>query len=242
MPIDKTLLVGGQWQIDQLIGNGAAGEVYAAFDDDSGEIVAVKFEHQGSSLLKKERDIYEHLLGSLNAPSSRAFGIPNIHFYGTHGNDYEALVMDCLGPSLSSIQEQSRQKVNPETSSKIATLALDILQFVHSRGVVHCDITPRNLLIGRNDANALYLVDFGLAEVPVSWSHLADMRILDLEGLGEVLYFLRTGKIYVRRQLAREMPLELDRYFEMLQSDQMKNQIDYRPLRRIFELVLDALE
>lgn len=63
MPLNKTLLVGGKWQIGQLIGIGAAGEVYSAIDDDSGETVAIKFEHRGASLLKKERDIYERLAG-----------------------------------------------------------------------------------------------------------------------------------------------------------------------------------
>lgn len=44
---------------------------------------------------------------------------------------------------------------------------LSILEYVHSRDIIHCDVTPMNLLMGREQQTLplIHLVDFGLARV-----------------------------------------------------------------------------
>ena len=38
------------------------------------------------------------------------------------------------------------------------------LQFIHSKGIVHCDLKPANFIIGKGDSsNKIFLADFGLA-------------------------------------------------------------------------------
>lgn len=42
---------------------------------------------------------------------------------------------------------------------------LSILEYTHSRNVIHCDVTPTNLLMGHEQQTLIYLVDYGLARV-----------------------------------------------------------------------------
>jgi casein kinase 1 len=42
---------------------------------------------------------------------------------------------------------------------------LKLIEFIHSRGVLHRDIKPDNFLIGRGPNNdKIYMIDFGLAK------------------------------------------------------------------------------
>ena len=41
---------------------------------------------------------------------------------------------------------------------------LDAIEFVHGKGIVHGDVKPANICLGRDDnAGQLYLIDFGFA-------------------------------------------------------------------------------
>ena len=44
---------------------------------------------------------------------------------------------------------------------------LSVLEYAHSRNVIHCDVTPVNLLMGQEQQTLplIYLVDYGLARV-----------------------------------------------------------------------------
>lgn len=44
---------------------------------------------------------------------------------------------------------------------------LSILEYAHSRSVIHCDVTPTNLLMGHEQQTLplIYLVDYGLARL-----------------------------------------------------------------------------
>lgn len=231
--IDISLLVNDKWKIESRIGSGAAGIVYAAKDVDSGETMAVKIEHRdkGNGLLRNERDIYEHL--GCFRESIR--GLPFIHFFGEYGPDHEALVMDFLGPSLET-DIKSGQIKDQETISRIATEALDILQYVHCQGIVHMDIIAENLLRSRNDTDTLHLVDFGNSEkYRERGEKFEKLQLLDLKDLGEILYQLRRGKEYMGEPFSCGIVPELDQYFGMLQSNHVTIAIDYTPLQELFE-------
>lgn len=45
----------------------------------------------------------------------------------------------------------------------IANKAIDILQEIHQRGIVHKDIKPQHLIISNNN---LYIIDYGAAGPP----------------------------------------------------------------------------
>lgn len=50
----------------------------------------------------------------------------------------------------------------------------DALAFAHSRGVIHCDVKPANIMVG--DFGQVYLMDWGVARVQRSRDHGDDVR------------------------------------------------------------------
>lgn len=202
LSIDTSFLVNDKWKIESKIGSGGSGTVYTAKDVESGDPVAVKLEHRQEGLLRNERAIYQHL--GCFSESCRAFGLSRIHFYGEYGPDHLALVMDCLGPSLETFTE-SNKKMDQEMFSMTAMKALDILQFVHSQGVVHVDVWAGNLLRGRNDSEALYLVDFGIADICGRSRRFKKLCIVDLQDLGKALFELGTGREYIDVQFSKDL-------------------------------------
>ncbi len=101
-----------------------------------------------------------------------------------------------------------------QTVEWIATIA-ETLEYVHQRGVVHRDISPRNIMI--DESNRARLLDFGLSQVDGSF-HRSDENLLlgtipfmspeqaearpteatpysDLFSLGSVLYYALTSKM-----------------------------------------------
>jgi len=51
---------------------------------------------------------------------------------------------------------------------QIALQCIDRIEYVHSKGIIHCDIKPENFVIGLDDPNVIYLIDFGLGQKYIS--------------------------------------------------------------------------
>ncbi|KAK2957236.1 putative Tau-tubulin kinase 2 [Blattamonas nauphoetae] len=91
--------------------------------------------------------------------------IPRLYHSGIAGDSY-FLTMELLGKNLRSLARRtSTGTLSAATCAYIAVQCLDALQMLHSRGFVHRDVTPRNLVIGTgNQRNHVYLIDFGLSK------------------------------------------------------------------------------
>ena len=46
----------------------------------------------------------------------------------------------------------------------LAIQGLDRLEFIHSKNIIHRDIKTKNFVIGREDPNIIYLIDFGFSK------------------------------------------------------------------------------
>ena len=130
-----------------LLGRGTYGCVFVAVDPLSKTQVAAKIECRSvSDSLNIEKDFYLRLL---NVP-----GIPQI----------TSLSMERVGSSLADLLDDYQTGFSLSTVLRIAIQLINRLRDVHRRGVIHRDINPGNLAIGRGDkSGVVYILDFGLA-------------------------------------------------------------------------------
>ncbi|KAI0355891.1 casein kinase [Trametes cingulata] len=87
-------------------------------------------------------------------------GFPRIHYAGPDANHY-VLVMDKLGPNLDALRQLCRGRLSLRTICMLAEQMLNRVEFLHSRGIVSCDIKPHNFAMGSGqDADIVHLFDF----------------------------------------------------------------------------------
>lgn len=162
------VLVAGRYRLVEPLGSGGAGSVYRARDTVLGRDVALKVFRAESTLaddlVRQEREI--RMLSTLAHP-----GLINIFDAGRQNFDGTVrrfLVME-LVPDASLDTRLATEKTLPahEVAALGAQIA-DALAYIHSRGVIHRDVKPANILIG--DARAAgfrrtaKLGDFGIAQ------------------------------------------------------------------------------
>ena len=133
-----------------------SGNIYLACDIINGHDVAVKLESISS---KDQTLVHEfYVLKILGG----GMGLLNIQWFGSEGG-YNAIVFDCLGPSLEDLFIGSNYKICRRTVSNLAKqlvsqmnyfisivniLQICHLQHIHSWKTVHCDLKPSNILMG----------------------------------------------------------------------------------------------
>lgn len=209
----------GKYRVSGLIGEGAMGVVYRAFDPDIHREVAIKTLRQGlrvegvdgSSAHDRFRN-EARAAGRLQHP-----GIVSVFEFGHERSaavDYIAMEY-VLGHPL------SRYLVRPESPATVLLSEDDVLSLVHqllealghahAQGVWHRDIKPSNLLVTRH--GRLKITDFGVARLsgtgmtrvgalvgtpmymaPEQFQGRAIDQRVDLYAAGVVLYQLLCGQ------------------------------------------------
>jgi serine/threonine-protein kinase len=149
----------GPYQIQGVIGRGGMATVYRAVDTQSGADVAVKlmardFTRDASFRKRFQRE--EAVLRQLHHPNIVGVLDCNEH----DGQPY--LVMPYLsGGTLADRLE--RGPLSPPEIVAILTPIAAALDYAHSRGVIHRDVKPSNILF--NGENQPLLADFGIVKV-----------------------------------------------------------------------------
>jgi serine/threonine protein kinase len=151
------------YQIQEQIGRGGMAVVYRALDRRLGRVVALKVlaPHLGQDDAFRQRFIREsHAAAGVDHPhivpvfeAGEADGVLFIAMrYVEHG-DVRAL-LDAKG------------RLDPSRACEIAAQVASALDTAHAYGLVHRDVKPGNILLGRasNDADHVYLSDFGLSK------------------------------------------------------------------------------
>ncbi|PHX55606.1 hypothetical protein CP500_010030 [Tychonema bourrellyi FEM_GT703] len=158
--LDKTL--NGQYEIIRFLGKGGFGETYIALDKNKlkSQCVVKQLKPKNTDidtlkaakkLFDREAKILKQLGHHNQIPKLLAHFEEDKEFYLVEefidGND--------LKKELEAVKQFSEQQV-------IALLrdVLEILKFVHQKGVIHRDIKPSNLIRRRHDGKTV-LIDFG---------------------------------------------------------------------------------
>lgn len=214
MPDDFSGRELGKYELKERIGRGGMAEVYRAYHASLDRYVAIKILHPflGDDPAFKERFEQE----ARNVAQLRHSNIVQVYDF-----EYDAdrelyyMVMEYVnGQTLSTtlMQLKYRNELQPVSESvRIVRHLCDALAYAHSRGMIHRDIKPGNIMIDVDDR--VVLTDFGIARI-VSGPHITASGAMigtpsymapeqglgqpgdsrsDIYSLGIVLYQMLTG-------------------------------------------------
>jgi tetratricopeptide (TPR) repeat protein/TolB-like protein/predicted Ser/Thr protein kinase len=203
--------LGPRFRIESVIGQGGMGRVYKAYDKELGRVVALKvlLPELTSDPAATQRFKQELLLASKISHKNilrihdlgEADGVKFISMAYVEGEDLHHLLV-------------KQHPLPIDRSARVARQLCEALEAAHSEGVVHRDLKPQNILVGKDDH--VYISDFGLAKsleaslggmtrtgaflgTPRYMSpeqvegHAVDHRT-DLYSLGLILYEMGTGE------------------------------------------------
>lgn len=201
----------GHFRILERIGRGGMGDVYKAFDESLERFVAVK-------VLPPELARDEEFVRRFRAEAIAAaqIGHPNIvpvHFIGQDAGLHFFAMQFVDGESLAQRLHHSG-RLSADEAVQIIRQCLGALQAAHSRGLIHRDVKPGNILLEAETGRAL-VVDFGLVRAIGSTRMTATGTVMgtvdylapeqargesvdgraDIYALGIVLYQLLAGRL-----------------------------------------------
>lgn len=189
--LEETLLH-EKYQIKKVLGQGGFGITYLAYDQTLQQNVAIKEyfpvkivrrlgntlrEGQGEYELSATAMVYpqngqeeKYLNGMQNflEEAQVLFGKFDVEglaavkdYFEENGTAY--IVMEYLsGPTLQEYEKEHKGKISEKQAEILLEPVINALAYIHSIGIVHCDISPDNLIF--NKEGQLKLIDFGAAK------------------------------------------------------------------------------
>src|SRR3954454_18350977 len=214
----------GQFEVQELLGEGGIGQVYAARDTVLDRMVAIKWLR---AELLSDKSFVARFRGE--AKNLALLSHPNITTLYTlleEGGSLYMVMEMVRGQTLEAILEQRGAPFSTQEALAIVAQAADGLSYAHEMGIVHRDIKPANLIL--TSTGLLKIMDFGIARAQGTQRMTRDGSIVgtlaymspeqcrgqevdgrtDQYSLGIVLYEMLTGKV----------PFEATTDYELMQA------------------------
>jgi serine/threonine-protein kinase len=156
----------GKYAVTEVLGKGAMGVVYKAFDPNIRRAVAIKTirkelidDDRAHTMLARFKNEAQ-AAGRLSHP-----GIVGVYDYGEEG-ELAYIAMEYVeGNSLREYFNRNTRFEDRDVVSIMAQL-LEALAYAHEQGVYHRDIKPANIII--MTSGKLKIADFGIARIDSS--------------------------------------------------------------------------
>ena len=155
--LEENKVVFKKYKPIKRIGSGSFGNIYSVIRLSDKNAFAMKTEKISNKFKNLESEAY--ILFALQG----GLGIPKLISYG-HVKNYNILIETLLDKSLQNIFVTNKKECNLVDICLIGIQLLERLKWIHSKDLIYRDIKPDNFLIGIEDPNVIYIVDFGLCK------------------------------------------------------------------------------
>lgn len=146
----------------KLIGEGSYAQVFKYFDEYYQKAFVLK--RAKKSLKTTEIERFKREFESMKCLSSPY--IVEVYRYSEKDNEY---IMEFMSKTLDKYIGENNSKIKIEQRKNICNQILRAFQYIHSKSLLHRDISPNNILIKEYDDLVVVKVsDFGLVKIPES--------------------------------------------------------------------------
>jgi eukaryotic-like serine/threonine-protein kinase len=216
-------LIDQRYELRNLVGSGGMAEVYLARDEVLGREVALKllkdrYAENGEFVERFKREAKSAAI--LSSP----YIVPIFDRGETEDGTYY-ITMEYLPGGTLKDRITDTGALRPQEAAEVALQVAEALRAAHTRGVVHRDIKPRNILVA--DSSHVKVADFGIARaadattISTTGDILGSARYMspeqaageqvgpasDLYSLGVVLYEMLTGRVPFEVATPADVPI-----------------------------------
>ena len=199
----------GRYRVDRLLGKGGFGLVYLAYDEELDRPVTVKVPH--AKLVSRPEDAEAYRREARTVANLDHPNIVPVHDVGS-SDEFPCFVVSKYVDGTDLGSKLKKQRLAWQEAAELVATVADTLHYAHTRGLVHRDVKPGNMLL--DQTGKPFVVDFGLAlreqelaatlrhagtpaymspEQARGEGHRVDGRT-DIFSLGVVLYELLVGR------------------------------------------------
>lgn len=156
-------VVGGRYALRRLLGRGGMGVVWEAEDAVLSRRVALKEVEIPPEVGPESDSVSARVLREARAAARLNHPCAVTTYDVARDHDRVFIVMELIElPTLSDVVAK-QGPLAPERAAAIGAQVADVLQSAHEHGIVHRDVKPGNLMVGRGDR--VKVADFGIASV-----------------------------------------------------------------------------